>query len=356
MSNSHNLKAKRIDSLQTLRTLACVAIFICHTGHGVSWGLGAWGVSVFFVLSGFVLVYSQWNKYPDNKGVRIKDAFLFSVKRIKKLFVLHVIMLLVGFGREIIIGEEHIRQLLIKLAVTIPLLQTWFPTTYRALNSVDWYLSVMVYLYMCFPYVLWGLKKYTPSIKKAKRLILYVFLIQVIIGTLIAFFLPNVDLKWLIYSFPIYRFGDFLVGCLIGYCFLHQNPKVTSNKTKSTVVEILCMIAVVGSYFVYKKLPTRPGQAFCLVSLFIPTSSFLVFYFAVGQGLISRLLTNRVTIFFAGISSYFFLIHLQMLYFVQFALSFINKRIITMFVAFILTVGTSWICYIVYNRKKKRLT
>lgn len=41
--------------LQGLRTMAFAAIFLSHTGIGYLGALGAWGVSVFFVLSGFVM-------------------------------------------------------------------------------------------------------------------------------------------------------------------------------------------------------------------------------------------------------------------------------------------------------------
>lgn len=40
---------KRIDSLQSLRTMAFMGIFMSHC-NVINWG-GAWGVSVFFVLA-----------------------------------------------------------------------------------------------------------------------------------------------------------------------------------------------------------------------------------------------------------------------------------------------------------------
>lgn len=53
---------KKIDGLQGLRAVAFIAIFISHTSVGNYSKLGAWGVSIFLVLSGFVMVYSYWNK------------------------------------------------------------------------------------------------------------------------------------------------------------------------------------------------------------------------------------------------------------------------------------------------------
>jgi len=61
MENSNYLsKRKQIDSLQALRGLAFLGIFLFHTNIPCFGGAGAWGVSVFFILSGFVMVYSYF--------------------------------------------------------------------------------------------------------------------------------------------------------------------------------------------------------------------------------------------------------------------------------------------------------
>ena len=56
---------QRINSLQGLRAIAFLAIFISHAGLGNYGCLGAWGVSVFFLLSGFLMTLSQLNKEDD---------------------------------------------------------------------------------------------------------------------------------------------------------------------------------------------------------------------------------------------------------------------------------------------------
>ena len=64
-----NIKHERINSLQALRAIAFLSVFIFHAnrsflGDGVLYdsfikSLGRWGVSVFFVLSGFVMTYDH---------------------------------------------------------------------------------------------------------------------------------------------------------------------------------------------------------------------------------------------------------------------------------------------------------
>ena len=354
---------KQIYGIQSLRTIACLIIFVCHAGYGPSWGLGAWGVSVFFVISGFVLVFSQWEKQTEWEAVTLKTAVLSAIKRLKKLFLLHVIMLLVGLAQEIVKTDKSFADYFFELAVTIPFLQTWFPTTYRALNSVDWYLSVTAFLYVCFPFILYFLKNFEPNIITTTILTFSFFLFQFIVGSIIVSLQPTVDIKWIIYSFPLYRLWDFLIGCFVGYCYLSfSNSRIT--KTGATIAESIIIAAIVISFTLYKRLLPMGGikQAFAMVTLFLPSSVALVYFFAVGKGYLSRILTNRITLMFAGITSYFFLIHRLMLSIVRVCINYFRRgdnNLLVMLVAFVLSVIAS-ILYRSFNemviKRKKGLT
>lgn len=99
-------KRKMILPLQAVRAIACLMIFVYHgIGSGVHFA-GVWGVSVFFVLSGFVLVYSYWDRSTTNPT--IKGAAAFSWSKIKRLFPLHVIMLIAGLIRELLQQQDSI--------------------------------------------------------------------------------------------------------------------------------------------------------------------------------------------------------------------------------------------------------
>lgn len=51
---------KCIDTLQVLRCFAFLGVFLCHTGLHKMGSLGVGGVSIFLVLSGFVMTYSYY--------------------------------------------------------------------------------------------------------------------------------------------------------------------------------------------------------------------------------------------------------------------------------------------------------
>ena len=95
-------KKGRIESLQIVRGIAFLLLYLFHAirtfpGEGriyrfFATGLGTWGVSVFFVLSGFLMVYSYWDRPPQ---AALMSSARFALNKIAKLYPLHIIMLLV---------------------------------------------------------------------------------------------------------------------------------------------------------------------------------------------------------------------------------------------------------------------
>ena len=352
-------KRNMILPLQAVRAIACLMIFAYHgIGPKINFA-GVWGVSVFFVLSGFVLVYSYWDRPTSNPT--IKGAAAFSWSKIKRLFPLHVIMLIVGLIRELLQQQNSISNYVMKLGLTIPLLQTWFPVGYQALNSVDWYLSVTLVLYFAFPFILSSLKKKTPNKKDVLVIIASIYFVQISIGALFYYLLPYVDIKWIVYCFPLYRLGDFTIGCLLGYLFTVNPDSLSLLKKNSSLTEwtfvLLTIISWAVHYFTNETL-----KWFTYTCLFLPFSAGLILIFAKGEGSVSKLITNRATLFLAGISSYFFLIHRQMLYYVQAGMKLlfhieINTHlhlVIFLIISFVLTLLAAVIYQMIENRLRMK--
>ncbi|MBR3108913.1 MAG: acyltransferase [Clostridia bacterium] len=311
-------KKSMIMPLQAIRAIACLAVFLYHGIGPTMKFLGVWGVSIFFVLSGFVLVYSYWERPVEPT---IKAAAEFSKNKILKLFPVHVIMLILGLIREFLILKSYsIKRAIFKLALTVPLLETWHPTEFQALNSVDWYLSVTLFLYFVFPFLLHTIKKLMPGKNKVFIIVSFIYLIQILIGAFfnhfLHYFLPNVNIKWIVYCLPLYRLGDFTIGCLIGYLFTTMPDSISLWKKKNTsLAECIFVIFTILSWAMYY-YSDKSMEWFTYACLFLPFSVSLIAVFAKGQGIVSRLITNRITLLFAGISSYFFLIHRQILHYV----------------------------------------
>lgn len=219
---------QRIDSLQVVRAIAFSALFVyhairtfpgsCRVYHYISTGPGPWGVSVFFVLSGFLMTYSYWDRQPGRTPAGMAG---FALKKIRKLYPLHLIMLCVGVVYALRQGANP-ANLQKYLAKTIPLLQTWFSVGYQAINTVAWYLSVSLFLYFIFPLILPAAKRGT--VKESAGKIIAVYLVQVAAGYCVPLY-TGFEVKWITYCHPLYRMGDFIIGALTAAFFIKTGKK-----------------------------------------------------------------------------------------------------------------------------------
>ena len=234
------IKKERIDSLHTIRAMGFMSIFLTHLmaqfpGDGKLYVLfhekspGRMAACVFFILSGFVMTYSYWNRPLK---LSIKDAVFFTIIKIKRLYPLHLLMLFWG-ALFSFLNHKPVISICKHLATEVPLLQTWFPVGYYGVNAVAWYLSVSVFLYFCFPYLLMLIKKRKHDKTISLLVIACIFLTQLIVG-FCAFHFTDVDIKWVTYCHPVFRLGDFVIG--MSLASLYMNRRVQKGSVKLSKV------------------------------------------------------------------------------------------------------------------------
>lgn len=313
-------KRDKIVSLQTVRALAFLGIF---SSHCEATHLGAWGVSVFLILSGFVMVYTYHDRLLESS---LKSCIIFSLEKVKKLYGLHILMMLTAlvFVIKALVSNFAIKQFIfmcMEVFFNVTLLQTWIPssTIYYSLNGVSWYLSVCLFLYAVFPLLLKQIKKL--SSKKSFLFIISIYMIQIVIGVVTQFIdIPIVYSdnfsKWVIYIFPLFRLGDFAIGCCLGNIYLHE--KFVLNEVIASVLEILVFIAIFGAgYFYVNQIGFLGSEWFRHTMLYTPTSICIVLLFALKQGIISKCLTCKVLVFVGDLSAYMFLIHQMVIQYID---------------------------------------
>lgn len=278
--------------------------------------LGPYGVSVFFVLSGFLMYYNYSDRpVPCSPLKNISFAF----KRIKRLLPLHLIMMLASVPWAIMamapntpIGT-YITQALQFLCCTF-LVQTWVPLiSYNfAFNAVSWFLATCLFMYAVFPLYLKIMNKRRDVKASLLRILATVFVMFCICYGLrfLNWRQPyyNEFIEWVTYTCPLFRVGDFIIGCELACLF--RNDKLNINKWVMTLLEA----AALASIWLVRKIYIQGEGLFASVffkysMLFLPFACLLVYVFAKNKGFISKLLTNRVVIFIADLSGYAFLIH-----------------------------------------------
>lgn len=151
-----------ITSLQALRWFAIFAIFLSHLNffekseyallyQYLFFSGGPVGVSIFIILSGFVITINYYNKTSD---LSFTNAKRFTLKRIQKFYKLHILTLLLALPfaiAAIVKNYDLIFNNLIKLLLNLLLLQSFVPMqgVYFSCNAVSWYLSTSLLFYLC---------------------------------------------------------------------------------------------------------------------------------------------------------------------------------------------------------------
>ncbi len=190
--------------------------------------LGYLGVSFFFVLSGFILVY-VYTGHPLSKSrfwrarfARIYPAYLFSL-----LVTAPVLNFALPHMRAL-----HVSPPLVFLSFPL-LLESWFPSTLFFWNVVAWSLSVEAFFYLVFPF---ALRRLHPLASRGLALwIALSWLASLALSLTYVRLHPDgvlhassqdLFLPWLnaLKFNPLLRLPDFLLGMGAGALFLRTPP------------------------------------------------------------------------------------------------------------------------------------
>ena len=333
------MERKRLDSLQALRALACIGVMLSHAGFSgrAFAGSGAWGVSVFFVLSGFVMIYSYYGR-GKIQSCSMKDSFRFALGRIKKLYPLMIIASLpiYSFQLQMVPFVKTIPQVILNLL----LLQEWLPLRDRSILGVSWYLCVMMFFWLIFPAILQYMEK-NYNRKKACSWIAVSALMQIIVA-LIGKALMNVSAdagsiwtgdfcEWFVYKFPLSRIWDIVLGMNLGYLFLTTDRLQKLSVRRCTLLETVSVLLAAAAWVVYAlctpKITASADTLFILppanvnswwnyTLLFTVSTVFLVCSFALDRGRLSKILKNRFLLYIARLSPYLFITHFTVFFYI----------------------------------------
>lgn len=298
-----------LSSLQGLRTVAFLAIFISHSGLGNFGALGAWGVSVFFALSGFVMFYSYCGRSTE-----LRAGIAFAYGKIKRLYGLHIVTMAAAALYSYFIYGEGIRKILTDMLLHAALIQVWIPngTYYSTLNGLAWYLAVCAFLYAVFPLIL---KRLRSASRKSTAISLVVLVaLQAAVSAVACFFGIEsksgwFSMQWITYYCPLARLIDFAAGCCLGKLFVTAEKKALSGISVE-ILQTAVLGGIVLSCFAYaKKVPFLGSEFIKYTLLFTPTTLPLIWLTARETGWLSKALAVKAAVRFADLTPYTFLIH-----------------------------------------------
>ncbi|AJT62651.1 Acyltransferase MdmB [Streptomyces lydicus] len=223
-----NPPPERLPSLTGLRFVAAFGVYICHAafiGPGRSWMttelLGPLAVSLFFILSGFVL--TRFARPGDT-------ARAFWRRRVVKIYPNHLIAWVLFMIYFLVIGvavaqSGSVLASVLALVPGVLLVHTWLPN-YHLIGSgniVSWSLACEVFFYLLFPLLLALVRRIPPRRLAAAGVCMAaaVWTVPVVSYALGGAPLPGFpwpvprDQLWFAYFLPLCRLPEFVLGIIL---------------------------------------------------------------------------------------------------------------------------------------------
>jgi len=253
----------RLPALTSLRFFAAFHVVIFHfqamqTFIGPVWfqklsSIGYVGVSFFFVLSGFILVYTYAGRPMVLKNfwrarfARIYPAYAFSLLVTAPFFFYAVLTMNFPF---FVWAKTHLK---LASALVLSLLHAWVPPAALTWNAVAWSLSVEAFFYVLFPFLLLVLvRRSQPQlllIAGASWLTSLVFSGSYVVLNPDRLSIVNADVLgafWLnaLKFNPLARLPEFLLGMACGFLFLRsrRESKLASLLVLSGIAALLVVV------------------------------------------------------------------------------------------------------------------
>lgn len=246
----------RLDALTGLRFFAVLLVYGSHhplpdylperlAGFFMA---GYNGVTIFFVLSGFVIGLNYLESISTLSPQAILRYLIARLARVYPLYLLVLIYVWLNLGAP---QDES-------LIFHILALQSWLPQLSQVfrLNPPGWSVGVEFFLYACFPIIAILIAPYRKNQRLLWLLVLATFTAMVLLAS--SFTLtglaalprddPNSAHRWL-YRIPLTRLGDFSLGIL--GALLYRKIEATQQRinpiwTIITYVAIGCILLFMG--------------------------------------------------------------------------------------------------------------
>lgn len=293
--------------LRALTGLRFVAAFQVLAYHGLApaslpgWlrpfvGTGYVGVSLFFVLSGFVLTYTYHDSLRD--GTATRRAFVAA--RVARIYPVYLLSLLIALPPLFwLVASKGSRMdggwLAGMMGMYAGLVQAWDPRRACVMNCPAWSLSAEAFFYLAFLLILpvvarWDVRRLLLAAVGVYALSLLAPVLYMVLrpdGAVAAD--PQSLGRWLavVKYNPLIRLPEFVLGVVAGRLFLLEGeaPLRRSMWMEAGAVAALLAVLVASPLIPYPLLHN---------GLLAPVFAVLVYALARGAGPVSRVLSTRV--------------------------------------------------------------
>ncbi len=338
----------QLSELTSLRFFAAFAVLVLHyrdlLGPLPDWVLsgivgGQYGVTFFFILSGFILTY----RYQDWFAAGVSDTryWRFQRFRVARIYPIYVLGLLLDTPWHLLeraqVGQltEAAPLYWASWLMNLVGLQAWVPTVPFAMfwNTPAWSVAAEFFFYATFPFLcarLSSVLRFGPgagaSWGRLVLLLLGVTLLGVaayalVIHVLTAVIPVSSDTQYIVLVYnPLLRYSEFLAGCVAGHFFLQQQRDgvgqtsgLFGSHQRRNVVLLLCLAVIVTR--VWMPAYTGPSASLWLIDValkygvFVLPFSLLILAVASGRTCLSWFLERPLWVALGEASYALYIIH-----------------------------------------------
>lgn len=289
---------------------------------------GFTGVSFFFILSGFILAYNYIDT-DRQTGLRVSSR-RFWLARLARIYPLYLLALAVAFIPYLGWGAYSAQTCAGGPAVTpqahpavtgvagMFLLQAWLPCAMRW-NPPGWSLSAEAFFYLLFPFIaLW-----VARLRRRRSLaVMVIGAWGVALALSLGYFFLQPDAgvrqgwagrywSWVLYSDPLMRLPEFLMGMALGRLFLERHtsapgttprglgrlfrPRLVAPLAAAGILLVLCTDCV--------------PETFYKIVVLDPLFALLVYSLAFGEGLLAVALSLPAAVLLGEASYAVYILH-----------------------------------------------
>lgn len=367
----------QIAALTSLRFIAAFAVLVLHYRE-LLWQMPDWvfrgvvggqyGVTFFFVLSGFILTWRYHAWFAD--GVADARFWRFQRFRLARIYPIYLVGLLLDTpwhlyeraGQLGEMGQTYWASWLLNLIG----LQAWVPATPFAMfwNTPAWSVSAEFFFYATFPFVCAWLTKRMRTTTRLGVLLAGVVAVAVtvyfaVIWLVYVVFPLASETQYIVLVYdPLLRYGEFLAGCIAGQMFLRWRERAVAPVTEQDIararrrrdlVIVICLVAVCAR--IWMPDYTGPSQELWTLDYAVKYPIFILPFVAIiltiasGPTFLSPLLERPWMVLLGEASYALYMIHWSVTSFLR--LHWLGEwHTPWVHLAFLLaTVGASVLCY-----------
>jgi peptidoglycan/LPS O-acetylase OafA/YrhL len=266
------MKKIQFPGLNGVRFIAALLVIIDHTelfksylGFPTLWAnsysayLGAFGVSIFFVLSGFLITYLLLEEQQE-APIRIRHFYLRRILRIWPLYYLllvlgfYVIPYLDFFQLPIYSSDmgDSLHRLLLFIGLAANVAFVYLPTVPFA--NVLWSVAVEEQFYLFWPHVV-----------RIKRYLLWIMLLLLAAYLALKFYAGNVDRQFELLVIRT-RYSSMIIGGIGAYLLFHQKVVIQLLYHRFVQVGLMVVFVCMGlDWITYLSLALIQDELISLV-------------------------------------------------------------------------------------------